>query len=348
MNELLDYLAIIRKRWWLILLLVISTVSTTLVISKNQKPVYEASLKFLFSTPPVAEVSVYNEFRQVSVGDQIPSAKANFIEILASEVVAWEAIETLGANITTGEVLAGLTVEPVLNSEFVELLLRCEDPQLAADMANALMDAALRYYGELRSRPTTMSRVFIAEQLSLSREAWEEAEERLTRFQIENRTGDLDIEVSAKQSLLRSLTLEHDAALAGGNMQVVARYATIIAERETELRDLLGFRSQHTALKAMANQARGTYELLLNRQTQAKLKENEIMNVGYISVLGPAHKPSKPVGFDLKLVLLGAVVSLVVGVVLSFGWEYLETQNVFETVGDRVATDKRKPQESPP
>ena len=115
-----------------------------------------------------------------------------------------------------------------------------------------------------------------------------------------------------------------------------------------ELQNLLVLRPQYTALKAATSQARGTYDMLLDRQTQAKLKENEIENVGFISVLGPARKPSQPVPFSPKMALLGAAVSLVVGVLLAFGWEYLETQNVFETVADGVATDKHKSQKNLP
>ena len=345
-RELLDYLAILAKRWWLILLLVVSTVGTILVISRNQTAVYEASLKFLFSTPPMVEVTVYNEIRPASVGDEIPAAKVNFMEIIRSTTVVGDAIEALGADITTDEVLAGLTVEQELNSEFVTLSLQCEDPGLAAALTNAVMNAALRYYGELRSRPTTMSRVFIASQLGLNREAWEKAEEELTKFQIEHKIGELDTELSLQQSLLRSLTLEHDAALAGGNVQVAEKYRAIIAERELELQNLLVLRPQYTALKAATRRTRGIYDMLLDRQTQAELKENEIENVGFISVLGTARKPSQPVQFNPKIALLGAAVSLVVGVLLAFGWEYLETQNVFETVADEVATDKHKSQKN--
>ncbi|MBE9513738.1 MAG: hypothetical protein IMY83_01715, partial [Chloroflexi bacterium] len=285
-QELLDYVAILRKRWWLILLLVISTVGTILVISRSQKPLYEASLKFLFTTPPISEVSVYNEFRQVSVGQEIPAAKANFIEMLTSKVVIWDAIETLGADLTGDEVLARLTVEQSPVSGFVELSLQCEDPQLAADMTNALMDTALRYYGELRAKPTTMSRIFISEQLSLSREGWEKAEEKITQFQIEHNIGDLETEIDRQQSLIQSLTLVHDTDSAEGNMEAVARYETIMAQRKQELQNLLALRPRYTTLKTASDQVRGTHELLLARQTQAELKENEIMSVGFINVLG--------------------------------------------------------------
>jgi uncharacterized protein involved in exopolysaccharide biosynthesis len=347
-QELLRYLAIIRKRGWLILLLVISTVGGILVIARSHEPVYEASLKFLFTTPPTAEVSVYNEFRQTSLRDEIPFAKANFIEILTSGVVIYDAIETLGADITVDEVAAGLTVEPVPDSEFVELSLQCRDPQLVAIMTNTLMDVALEYYGELRARPTTMSRIFISEQLALSLEEWETAEEDFTQFQIAIKIGDLNAAISTRQELLQSLALSRDTAWAEDDFQAVEKYEAIIAGYERELESSLGLRSQYTALQATANQARGIYELLLDRQTQAKLKENEIRNVGFVSMLGPARKPSSPVPFGFKLMLVGALVALVVGVSLAFGWEYLETQDIFETERERAATDRHSTQNGLP
>jgi uncharacterized protein involved in exopolysaccharide biosynthesis len=296
----------------------------------------------------MAEVTVYNEFRQTSLRDEIPFAKANFIEILTSEVVIYDAIKILGADITVDELSAGLTVEPVPNSEFVELSLQCRDPQLVAIMANTLMDVALRFYGELRARPTTMSRIFISEQLTLSLEEWETAEENLTQFQIAIKIGDLDAAISTRQELLQSLAFTRDTAWAEDDLQVIKKYEALIAGYERELESSLGLRSQYTALQATANQARGIYELLLDRQTQAELKENEIRNVGFISILGPARKPSRPVSFSFTLMLAGALVALVVGVSLAFGWEYLETQDIFETERERTATDRHSTQQGLP
>lgn len=341
MKEVLHYLAILKKRWWLILVLVAATVGTIVFTLLTQEPVYEASIKFLFSTPPVAEVTVYDEFRQPSVRDEIPFAKSNFIEVLTSKVVIWDAINALGANVNADQVSAGLTVEELANSEFVRLAVRQRDPQLAADMTNALMDAALKYYGELRARPTTMSSTFINEQLSLAQETWQKAEDELTRFQLQNQIGDLDTQIATEQSLIRSLILQQSIAVAENDTQGADKYSTIISQREETLQSMVGLRSQYTALKAAANQTRDTYELLLNRQTQAKLKENEILNVGFVSALGPATPPSSPVStFDLKLVLLGALMSLVVGILLAVGWEYLAVHRAMEKAQESEAVDR--------
>ena len=72
-------------------------------------------------------------------------------------------------------------------------------------------------------------------------------------------------------------------------------------------------------------------EVCKNRNTHfAELKENETRNVGYIQVVEPARKPVRPDSpFNAKIVVAGAVASLIVGVLLALVLEYVDRLRVF-------------------
>jgi uncharacterized protein involved in exopolysaccharide biosynthesis len=343
-QEFLQYLRVLRKRWWLILMLMVSTVGTILIVLYTTKPRYQSSVKFLFSSPPVAEITVYGDFREPTVRDEIPSAKANFNEILGSEAVIWQAIEILGLDMRAKDVV--LTVEPSENSEIVRLLVEMESPQLAADMANTLIDVALKTYGEVRAKPTTMSHAFISQQLESAYAEWMQAQDRLTQFQIENGTSNFHSALESQQILIRSLYLDRDRAMADGNLQKAARYDELIAKREAELQNWIWLSAQYAELETLCEQTYNVYDLLLMRETEAALKENEILNVGFVSVFAPAWPPEYPMSpFSPKLVVFGGIASLVVGAFLALGWEYLETHGAAEAA-EPAGTDRHKLWES--
>jgi uncharacterized protein involved in exopolysaccharide biosynthesis len=105
---------------------------------------------------------------------------------------------------------------------------------------------------------------------------------------------------------------------------LAGNYDQIIAERQRELQRLLDLSSEYDALGSTVDQAGATYSYLLDRETEAKLKENELSNVDFIRVI-PARERSHPLPrVNLKVILLGLVVSLVLGIMLAFLLEYLE------------------------
>ncbi|MBW2037939.1 MAG: hypothetical protein JRI41_10805, partial [Deltaproteobacteria bacterium] len=104
-----------------------------------------------------------------------------------------------------------------------------------------------------------------------------------------------------------------------------AQYDRIIAEREIELQNLIHLSTKYETLQTAVEQAQATYNLLLAKETEAKLKENEILNVGFIQALGEAQEPTLPVSpLNPTIIALGSVVSLTLGIMLAFVLEYVE------------------------
>lgn len=341
-QDLLLYWQIIRKRGWLPILLTAVTMGTIIGLSLMAEPAYVASVRFQVIAPPASEVSLFQAFGRVSLRDEIGYTRDNFVSVLTSLDLAWRVIEALDLNMNGRELVELIAVEPVEGSDFTEIKVSTHDPQLSADIANALITQGMIMYGEIRARGSTNSRKFIASQLEDIRTQLEQAQQELIAFKIENRIGDLDDVINSQQSLIRSLRLSKDQALAEGSIEIATNYEKIIGERALELQDLVQLGTQYSILQDKVNLLTQTYNFLLDKETEAQLKENEILNLGFIQPLSEARAPRQPEpALKLSILALGGVLSMVLGVVIVFLWEYVEQRNKLST----VETETGKPGE---
>ena len=324
-ENLLAILAVLRKRMWLIALLMVVTAGTIVAVFLTSKRVYSASVRFLVTTPPSGEVSPYQGFRTDSARQETQFAKANFIELLQSSTIAWQTVEDLGTPMRGGELADRTEVIQSVESEFVRVKVTADSADEAAPLANVLMENALRYYAELRAKSATNSLIVIASQLEEARRELETATKRLAEFQIENRIGDLDAEIESMQFLITSLLEGRDHAMAAGDVGAAAAYEAIVVEREEGLLALLQLDPAYTALDTDVIRFQSLYSLLLEKQAEAKFKENEARNAGFVQIVEPARRPtSADSPFSVKILAVGVLVSLILGVMLALVLEYFE------------------------
>lgn len=327
-----EYWRIIKKRGWLPLLLMMVTVSTIVGLSLLAEPVYVASVRFQVMAPPPGDVSLFQGGRLGSLREEMGYARDNFISVVTSRDVAWRVVEQLNLDMTGGELAELVVVEPVLGSDFTEIRVSTGDPQLSADIANTLIAEGIAKYGEISARGSANSREFIISQLSKVGTQLEEVQQELVNFKIENKVGDLTDLINSQQGLIRSLNLARDQSLAEGKVEAAAKYDKIIEERTLELQDLVRLGTEYAVLQGRVQQLSQTYDFLLEKETEAELKENEILNLGFIQPLAESRVPSEPKPtIQVNLVILGMILSLVFGVVIIFLWEYLDKQRLLTT-----------------
>ena len=333
-EDILLYWTIIRKRLWLILLLIASTTGTILAISYSSPPVYVASVKFRVVAPPPPNVSLFTGGYGFSEG--VDSTLNSFVDVLTGGAVAGQVIEELqlpmdssefGSLITVEEVLPQLETKTQEQFTLIKVTATHGDPEVAANIVNTLMDVGLNQFGEMRARSKTQSKEFISSQLELTRQEHDKAQEALIDFQIENKIGELPHAISLQQELIYSLRQQADVAFAKGDMRTSTNYDQLILEQETKLQDMIRLGSEYTRLDTAVKQGESIYELLSEKLTEATLKENETLTLGFIEVSNPAGVPSSPLPqVRISLLSLGIVLSLVVGIMVAFIWNYIETR----------------------
>ena len=312
------------SRLWLIILLVLATEGTVAAISLTRPLAYQTSVRFQITTLPPSDVTLYQTTRSTSSGDALAATRADFISVLTSLDVAWDTVDTLKLPVSGREVQQMVSVQQETDSDFIILTAKANNPQLAANVANALIAAAIKRYGELNAQPLTNSQTFIASQLDETKKALDQARADLTKFLADNSLGGLDTSISSQVTLIRSLEVSHDDAIVAGDPAKAQAYQTIIDQRRTELAALINLSGQYDTLQSRVDQLQSTADLLTGKLTQAQLTANEARNLNSVQVFGQARVPDQAnPRISVAIMVLSAVVALVLSVMLAFLWEYL-------------------------
>lgn len=330
-QEIASYFRIIRKWWWVLAALFAATVGTMLAIAFLSRTQYQATATVLVSAPPPQEVPLYSQFGRQALRDEIAQTQTGFSEFLLEGTAPYQALEEL-PDIPMGgsELRTRITIDIPENSQLMRVAVRASDPETAALLANTLVETGLEEYGQLLAQPTANTRKFIEQELEAAREELEGAQARLVQFQIENKVGNLDKAINSQYELIRSLRLQGDLARARGELAQAQAIQETILERVVELQGIAVLSAEYMELTDGVERARATYEFLLDKKSEANIKEKQILEVGSIQVITPARPPSRPVSaIDAKLVVLGAVVSALTGVLLAFLLEYIVTSTDF-------------------
>jgi capsular polysaccharide biosynthesis protein len=325
LQELFHYWHIIKKRLWLIGLLVAATMGTILLVSLYfSKPEYRATASFQVTTPLPTDVSLVNEYRTSTTRDELIYTRSNFLAVLQSEFVVGKVITKLGLPVEPDELLKQVTVEPDETSDFVKLQVVANSPELAADIANSLVETAAQYFGELSAASFTANKQVIQQLLEERKQELDTAKVELVKFQIANRIGSLDGLLTSQERLITTAKEYRDKAVAEGQASVAENYSEIIDTRERELQERVQLNAQYKELQGNVQRVEAAYFSLLDKEMEADLKEKEILSAQFIRVI-PARTPSNPLpSLDVRILILASVVSLVVGIVLAFVLEYVE------------------------
>lgn len=330
-QDILKYLKIVRKWWWVIALLFGATVGTMLIIALLTETMYEARVTVQVSAPPPQEVPLYSQFGRQALRDEIEQTRAGFQEFLLEGDAPYRAVEALpGVSMRGSELRKMITVDVPENSQLMRVGVRASDPETAALLANTLVETGLKQYGQLLAQPTANTRRFIEQELEAAREELEAAEAELIQFRIENKVGNLDKAIDSQYELIRSLRLQGDLARSQGDVIQAQAIEENVQLRGSELQNMIALSADYTEFVDHMERVRATYSFLLDKRTEAQIKENQILELGSIQIITPARPPSRPVSsIDSKLVVLGAITSLLAGVLLTFLLEYLHVSGVF-------------------
>lgn len=252
--------------------------------------------------------------------------------------------------------LRGATSVRISAEGIITISIDSETRVLAADVANSYVDELDRFNREVNMTRGKRNRIFIEERLEKVKEDLNAAEESLRVFQQRHRTVSLDDEVRA--AIEAAGNLKADVIAREVQLGLLREYATEesapvkrlrseIAQLSRQLKQIeygvnpkgpdtkfgAGFSVPFAKLPAVGLElARLTreakiqetvFELLTQQYEQAKIMEaRDTPTVQVLDRAVPPERKSFPQ--RKKLVMVGFILSLVVGVGLSFFLEYVE------------------------
>jgi uncharacterized protein involved in exopolysaccharide biosynthesis len=359
--EILTYLRIIRKRWWIIVLLFVATIAVILVNAVREKPVYQAYVKLQVIAPEPQDVSLFTTIRTATTQEEIVAVQVEFDNALHSYYVAWETINDLNLGISAAELLNGLTVSA--EEEFLNVTFTADNPMDVEAIATRHVENAFKYYAQFRAKSATVALQFIEQQLSDEEKALATAQSDLLTFKVTHNLDSLPDEVLAIQNQLRELELERaklvidrerteaiaakyreegakvdpknspvdyatlaigEDVTAAGIAAEEAEYDKLIEQQKTNLEELLKLTVENDALQRAVSRIQSNYNFLADKENEARLKQSQANNVSFIQIVEPARMPDQPAPSRTpKMLAVGAVLSLIAGIILAFVLEFL-------------------------
>jgi uncharacterized protein involved in exopolysaccharide biosynthesis len=324
-QDLLAYWKIVRKWWWVVLVCIGATVGSMLIFTLTAETQYKATVTMQISAPPPQEVPLYSTVGRQALQEEILQTQSGISELLLEGDVVYYTLRDLPeVPMTPSELRQRIEVEIPKDSQLMRVSVSAPDSELAALLANALAEVGLRRYAEFAARSTTNTRQFIEEQLNVAQQEYEKAELELTEFQVTNKIGSLSTAINEQYDLIETLKTQRDLAEAEGDAERRQTLERIILQREAELQNVIGLSSDYYTLVGRVDRARDTYNFMLDKRAEAQIKENQILELGSIQIITLARPPSRPAApLAPKIVVLGAIVSLLAGILLAFLLEYI-------------------------
>lgn len=333
--ELIDLLRVLRRWLWLIIIIVVVTELVLWLGLRSADPVYAATVSLQISTPQRENVAAYDEYRSISLRDEITIAINNFVELLQSKEVRLRVIDRLSLSDADGNYT--IAAEQVRDTDFINVTAEAQTPALAAEIANTHIDIAIAYYGELRAKSTTAEKNFFAEQLRVAEDEFRVAENTLADFRAQNGIYSLESKLAAQERLLEQLQLERDQLLlkqasttvastdntALNTTDPIADVDKLIVQRMEELDQYTALVPQYNILTQNVEQVRESYLHLLSKYNEAELKVTAVQAANFIQVIKPAYAPVESESSWPKLAVLAFAGSLGLGIMLSFFFQYI-------------------------
>ena len=256
-RHLLDYWAIVRRRRGIVVLCVVTVTVAALVGSFLATPLYRstATLQIERQKPDILSV------REIAAVDYSWAAYSDFYQtqyrILSSDAVARRTVERLGlvshpsfaagasspglyarlramlpgtavkveqdpVAIAAAGVLGGLEISPIRNSHLVQVSWVAPDPMLAAEIANALVDAYIGFNIESAHTTSDQASEFLVGQVGNLKREIAALEDQLQGYgeakQIVSVDDDSNItlkalsDVAARRTLAQTVLAEKEAA----------------------------------------------------------------------------------------------------------------------------------------
>jgi capsular exopolysaccharide synthesis family protein len=132
-SEVGDYLAILRARKWTVILVTLLTTGSALAFSLTQQKVYTATARVLVQSPTASSIQPFVP----TVNIQTES------EVVSSEPVAKIALDNLEISSSLEQLLGGLSVDTIVETEVLVISYTSADPELARKAANAFASGYL-------------------------------------------------------------------------------------------------------------------------------------------------------------------------------------------------------------
>lgn len=343
--HLQDYIQVILRRRWIILTFFTVLVVTVLIGSLKQTPIYEATTTLMIEMRRPNIVS----FKEVTpMGPSDYYAYRDYYEtqykLIKSRSLMKNVADSLGLKPDKShkgtdplkKFLKAIEVNPVRNSQLVEISAEDPDPEMAAKIANTVVDEYVRQNLERNINAINDAAEWLSKRIEGQRQRLRDSELALQRYREEQNisilpqmTGKDAIEnIKAEYAKLQAQLANYSERYTDEHPRMIELKAQINSLRNKiqglEDVDMGNKTMEYRVLEREVQTNKRMYEILLTRLKEIDLSSTLTGN--NISIIDRAEVPTKPIKPNLKLnMILAVIVGLVMGTGLGFFVDYLDT-----------------------
>jgi len=165
--ELRQYFTVLWRWLWLIVLGTLLAGGTAYLVSRNMTPIYSASTTLLINE---ARNPAGADYTSLLTSERLAKTYA---ELLTKRPVLEEVAKRLGVETEETEetergiLPAGINVQPVRDTQLLQVSVESDDPQLAMDIANTLPEVFIAQNAEIQLSRFASSKENLSKQLAL-------------------------------------------------------------------------------------------------------------------------------------------------------------------------------------
>jgi polysaccharide biosynthesis transport protein len=189
------YLKVLRTRLWLIIGVLIVTVTSAVVFTSMQTPIYEGTATVLIDPEPPRVVNIAEVKNDMAASLDYHATQ---YKILQSRSVVDPVIQQLGLkqrlprvghssdpylSFVNGGDEGGLLIEPIKNTRLVAVKFNDKDPRLAAEVANAVANQYVKHSLEVKQNEAQTATTWLNEQIGALRTKSQQSSQALQTYQ---------------------------------------------------------------------------------------------------------------------------------------------------------------------
>lgn len=205
MEDLINYLYILKKRWLIASVIFISVLVAGYLRAEKEVPLYRAKGQILAQAN---ETSPYG----YNLPQSLKSEKNlyNELTIIKSENLAETVIRDLNLDMNVSQILGSFNILNPNYTEILEFSYISVDPKQAARIVNSWMENYVNLNEKALLSENLSLKTFLEQQIPKSREDLKSASEELKLFKQKNRILDIQIEATATTSAINKLANQID------------------------------------------------------------------------------------------------------------------------------------------
>src|SRR5579871_6873133 len=163
-----------RWRWVLLAVAVVSIAAAGLHLC-NRSTTYQSQVRIQVTSPSDGNVSLVDTGNpsNSTLRDDLTLTQNDFETVVKSAQVRSRVVDSL--YLSGRDAAYSVSVSPILDSNFLDLVVQAPTAEVARDVADAHAKAAIAYYGELRAKPAEDTKALLSAQLQSAKAALDSA-----------------------------------------------------------------------------------------------------------------------------------------------------------------------------